>query len=313
MPNRTYKILCRSCGRVVDSTWYPDDPLRDSPVVTYQLCDRCRPGAVSANNTSSRTPSGLVGGIAVLLGFGVVAGVVYGAYAEFTGWLGRGRSDEQASMTPADPRSPTSAPADSRPVAPDFARLHVPDGPFWTIPIRDLPGESTTYAQHSLANGGEGGERYFVSTNDASRVLVAHEDRLVLHVAGIERGILVIHNASVTNVQNQRLTPTGTIVTASTLIQFDSATYSSDTSVVDASVQVCTGSLDSGLSSLVVQVADDRPCSAIQGTYRPVERVLLCRDFPRLTECNATLSARRPDISSVNSDASTRHRSRRHH
>lgn len=313
MPNRTYKILCRSCGRVVDSTWYPDDPLRDSPVVTYQICDRCRPGTVSANDISTRTPSGLVGGVSVLLGFGVVAGVVYGAYAEFTGWLGRGSSGQQASVTSADPRLPNAASSDSGPPIPDIARIRVPNGPFWTIPIRDLPGDSTTYAQRSLANGGAGEERYFVATNDPSTVLVAHEDRLVLHVAGSERGILVIHSASVTNVQNQRLTPTGTVVTASTLIQFDRATYSSDTSVVDASTQVCTGTLDSGLSSLVIQVADDRcPCSAIRGTYRPVERAQLCRDFPGVMECSTTLGTR-PGVSPVTSDGSRRHRSRRHH
>lgn len=311
MPNRTYKILCRSCGSVIDGTWYPDDPLRDTPVITYKLCERCRSASPSTNPSSSSVPSGMVGGASALLGFGVVAGIVYGAYSEFTGWLRKGGSDQQASVTPATPQSSNTVPSDSRPFVPNIARLRIPDGPFWTIPIRDLPGDSTTFTQHSLANGEPGEERYFVSIDDPSTVLVAHEDRLVLHVAGIERGVLVIHNASVTSVQNQRLTPTGTIVTASTLIQFDGATYSTG-AFVDASVQVCTGALDSGLSSLVVQITDDRPCSAIRGSYRPVERTQLCRTFPNLTECNTALGTR-PNVSPVTPDGSRRHRSRRHH
>lgn len=53
MPNRTYKVLCRDCGTVIDGTWYPDDPLRDSPLITYRLCDGCRASVAAPTRTSS--------------------------------------------------------------------------------------------------------------------------------------------------------------------------------------------------------------------------------------------------------------------
>jgi hypothetical protein len=94
MPNRTYKILCRSCGREIDGTWYPDDPLRDSPVVTYQLCDRCRPGTVSTGPSRSTSSvggrgdgSGVGGALGKLIGFGLLALGAYWIYAVVFPWI----------------------------------------------------------------------------------------------------------------------------------------------------------------------------------------------------------------------------------